>query len=112
VAGIEVSPDAVVATAGSMRPLAQDVSGPGERIGRVAALAEAPLGAAMDSMKAAWSKALVLLGQDVGLCADKVGKAGVTYSVTEHDIHDAFGKAAGAAVNLTPPRTGGGRRAE
>jgi hypothetical protein len=112
VAGIEVNPDAVVATAGSLRPLASDVSGPGERVGRVAALAEAPLASALESMKAAWSKALTLLGQDVGLCADKVGKAAVTYSTTEHDIHRAFATASGAKVDFTPPRPApGGRQA-
>jgi hypothetical protein len=112
VAGIEVDPGAVVATAGSLRPLAADVSGPGERVGRVPALAEAPLASALESMKTAWSTALRLLGQDVGICADKVGKAAVTYSTTEHDIHNAFATAAGAKVDFTPPKPPtGGRRA-
>jgi hypothetical protein len=113
VAGIEVNPEAVIATSGSLKPLAADVSGPGGRISGVPALAEAPLSEAVESMKAAWSKALTLLGQDVGLCADKVGKAGVTYQVTEKQIHDSFGKAVAAPVDLSPPtRRGGGRYAE
>jgi hypothetical protein len=114
VAGIEVNPEAVIATAGSLKPLATDVSGPGTKISGLPALAEAPLSSAIDSMKSAWSKALQLLGQDVGLCADKVNKAGVTYSVTEQQIHDSFGKAVKEPVDFTPPSRpgGGGRRAE
>jgi hypothetical protein len=114
VAGIEVNPEAVVATAGSLKPLATDVAGPGTRISGLPALAEAPLSTALESMKSTWSKALQLLGQDVGLCADKVSKAGVTYSVTEQQIHDSFGKAVKDPVDFTPASRppGGGRRAE
>lgn len=105
-AGVEIDPDAVVATATSMKPLAADVRGPGTTIGGLAAPAEAPLSAAFAGMTRAWGTALGLVAQNMELVADKVSAAGVQYRVTEREIHDAFTRASAAA---TPAPTGSGR---
>ncbi len=105
-AGVEVDPDAVVATATSMKPLAADVRGPGTTVGGLTAPAEAPLSAAFAGMTEAWSTALGLLAQNMELVADKVSAAAVQYRVTEREIHDAFTRASAAA---TPTPTGPGQ---
>ena len=106
--GVEVDPDAVVATASSLRPLAADVRGPGAAIKGLAAPAEAPLTAAFSGMTTAWGTALDLLAQDMELLAGKVSTAGTQYRVTEREIHAAFGRASGP-VDFSPPTAGGPR---
>lgn len=94
--GVEVDPDAVVATGTSMKPLAADVRGPGATIGGLTAPAEAPLTAAFSGMTKAWTTALDLLAQDMELLAGKVSTAGVQYRVTEREIHEAFTRSSGS----------------
>ena len=99
--GVEVDPEAVVATASSMKPLAADVRGPGTTVGGLTAPVEAPLTAAFAGMTRSWSTALGLIAQNTELVADKVSTAGVQYRVTEREIHDAFTRAS-AAATTTP----------
>lgn len=96
--GVEVDPDAVVATGSSMTPLAADVRGPGTTIGGLAAPAEAPLSEAFTGLTKAWSTALALLGQDMELLGEKVSAAGAQYRVTEREIHSAFTTASKTAA--------------
>ena len=100
--GIEVDPDAVVATGSSLRPLAADVRGPGAAVKALTAPAEAPLTAAFSGMTAAWGAALDLLAQDMELLAGKVSTAGVQYRVTEREIHSAYAEAS-KPVEFGPP---------
>lgn len=91
--GVEVDPEAVVATGTSLTPLAADVRGPGTTVGGLTPPLEAPLSAAFGGMTTAWSTALALLGEDVELLGGKVSTAGAQYRVTEREIHDAFTRA-------------------
>jgi hypothetical protein len=101
-AGVEVDPDAVVATGSSLQPLAADVRGPGAAVRGLAAPAEPPLGAAFAGMTAAWGAALDVLARDLELLAGKVRTAGVQYRVTEREIHSAFA-AASKPMDFGPP---------
>jgi hypothetical protein len=101
--GVEVDPNAVVATGSSMKPLAADVRGPGTTIGGLAAPAEPPLTGAFTGLTTAWSTALALLGQDMELLGDKVTASGAQYQVTEREIHSAFTQA-----NQPPAGSGSG----
>jgi len=112
VAGIEVDPGAVVATGSSMKPLATDISGPAQRLKGLTDPAESPLPAAFSGMKAAWGRALELMGESAGLLAAKIEKAGVTYQVTERQIGAAFDSASKQPVDFTPPSSRGGTRAQ
>jgi hypothetical protein len=112
VTGIEVNPDAVIATGTSIRPLSADITGPGQRLKGLADPAESPLPEAFNGMKTAWGRALELMGEAVGLLATKIEKAGVTYQVTERQISTAFTTASKQPVDFTPARSRGGSRAE
>jgi hypothetical protein len=112
VAGIEVDPGAVVATGSSMKPLAAEISGPAQRLKGLTDPAESPLPAAFGGMKAAWGRALELMGESAGLLADKIQKAGVAYQVTEGQISGAFEQASKQPVDFTLPSSRGGTRFE
>jgi hypothetical protein len=100
--GVEVDPNAVVATGSSLPPLAADVRGPGTVVKGLTAPAETPLSAAFAGMTAAWGAALDLLARDMELLAGKVRTAGVQYRVTEQEIHSAFAEAS-RPVDFGPP---------
>ena len=102
--GVEVDPEAVVATGSSLRPLAADVRGPGAAVKGLAAPAQAPLAAAFSGMTAAWGTALEVLATDMELLAGKVSSAGAQYRVTEREIHSAFNQASGPVEFGPPPR--------
>lgn len=107
--GVEVDPNAVVATGSSLRPLAADVRGPGSAVKGLGAPAEPPLTAAFAGMTAAWGAALELLAQDMELLAEKVTTAGAQYQVTEREIHSAFTEAS-KPVDFSPPSRSDGPR--
>ncbi len=100
--GVEVDPDAVVATGSSLQPLAADVRGPGAAVKGLTAPQEAPLAAAFAGMTAAWGAALEILAQDMELLAEKVTASGAQYRVTEREIHSAY-VTASQPVDFTPP---------
>jgi hypothetical protein len=93
--GVEVDPDAVVATAATLGPVAAEVRGPGAAVRALTAPAEPPLAAAFAGMTAAWGTALTVLAEDVELLAAKVARAGADYRVVEREIHTAFDRASG-----------------
>jgi hypothetical protein len=103
--GVEVDPNAVVATGSSLRPLAADVRGPGAAVQALTAPAEPPLTAAFADLTAAWGAALDVLARDVELLAGKVTSAGTQYRVTEREIHSAFDEASKPVV-FGPPAGG------
>lgn len=100
---VEIDPDAVVATASGLKPFASEVSAPSTAISGLSALSQAPLAGELDTFKTAWSKAVELLGKDVGLVADKVTASGKSYSVQEKQIHSAFTDESDNPVSFTPP---------
>lgn len=99
---VEIDPEAVVATASGLGPFASEVSAPSTAISGLSALTQAPLAEELDKFKTAWSKAVELLGKDVGLVGEKVSASGKTYSVKEKQIHSTFAEESKEGVNFTP----------
>lgn len=100
---VEIDPDAVVATASGLGPFASDVSAPSSAISGLSALEQTPLAGELETFKTAWSRAVELLGKDVGLVGDKVSASGKSYSVKERQIHSTFTDESDDPVSFNPP---------
>jgi hypothetical protein len=101
--GIEVDPEAVIASSLNLAGVGPDITGPGGRVKNLTALAESPLDSALNTMKAAWGRAFEILGEDVQHLSTRVNSAGVTYRVLEREVHASFTDAVAQPVAFSGP---------